>query len=105
MGASMYDERAPEMVPITGNVMTARYQVTLTDESDPTIRPPERARINRFFDDKTARDNFLSEFEAEITRAGGKVIHNPKLDHFYFRVFDIYDAHGRRVKSVTVYRG
>lgn len=93
-------------LPIIGTeekTESSRFQVTLVDKTNKSLKPLEYPRINRFFDNHNDRNTFLKMFESSINETGGKLVHNIRLSHPSFASFDIFDKQGNTRYEITVY--
>ena len=83
---------------------TSKYQVTLIDKTNRSLRPLDYPNLHRFFDTIEDRNKFTHLFETSILNTGGKLVHNVSQSHYSFLSFEIYDCYGRNNYSLTVYR-
>ena len=81
----------------------SRFQVTLVDKTNKSVKPIEYSRQNRFFDNLQDRNTFINMFESAIIEAGGKLVHNVRMNHPSFTSFDVFDKKGNIGIEMTVY--
>lgn len=83
---------------------SSTFQITLVDQRDTRLHPMDYPRTNRYFDNVTDRNTFIQLFESTVQKHGGKLVHNARMSHPVFEVFDIYDEQGNTSFEITMYR-
>lgn len=91
------------MIGTTERTASSKYQITLVDKTDKSVNPLEYPRQNKFFDNLHDRNTFIKMFESAIIEAGGKLVHNVRMNHPVFTSFDIFDKKGNLGIEMTVY--
>lgn len=90
------------MLGTTEKTESSKFQVTLVDNRDKQLHPMNYPRIDRFFENISDRNTFVTMFETSIINSGGKLVKNP-LTHPLFTSFDIIDENGDKGFQITIY--